>query len=89
MEIPSPSGNSAARPFQSCFEPPDSRMTGASLCQGSPFTVRNALKEVKYPGYSRDIVSFGLVKDVAAGNGAVTVVVPSRLSRCWITCSTA
>ena len=35
----------------------------------------NALKGVKYPGYSRDIVSFGLVKDVAAGNGAVTVVV--------------
>jgi len=35
----------------------------------------NALKGVKYPGYSRDIVSFGLVKDVAAGNGAVNVVV--------------
>jgi len=38
-------------------------------------TVREALKAVKYPGYSRDIVSFGLVKDVAAGNGAVTVVI--------------
>jgi len=37
--------------------------------------VINALKGVKYPGYSRDIVSFGLVKDVAAGNGAVSVVV--------------
>src|SRR6266498_4118344 len=37
--------------------------------------VRNALKGVKYPGYSRDIVSFGLVKEVAAGNGAVSVVV--------------
>ncbi|HYT62039.1 MAG TPA: Mrp/NBP35 family ATP-binding protein [Haliangiales bacterium] len=37
--------------------------------------VRNALKGVKYPGYSRDIVSFGLVKQVAAGNGAVSVVV--------------
>ena len=37
--------------------------------------VINALKGVKYPGYSRDIVSFGLVKDVAAGNGAVNVVV--------------
>src|SRR5213592_915237 len=35
----------------------------------------NALKGVKYPGYSRDIVSFGLVKEVAAGNGAVNVVV--------------
>src|ERR1044071_7850417 len=38
-------------------------------------SVINALKGVKYPGYSRDIVSFGLVKQVAAGNGAVTVVV--------------
>ena len=37
--------------------------------------VINALKGVKYPGYSRDIVSFGLVKQVAAGNGAVSVVV--------------
>ena len=37
--------------------------------------VIDALKGVKYPGYSRDIVSFGLVKDVAAGNGAVSVVV--------------
>src|SRR5438445_10598748 len=37
--------------------------------------VINALKGVKYPGYSRGIVSFGLVKDVAAGNGAVNVVV--------------
>ncbi|MHB8522827.1 MAG: Mrp/NBP35 family ATP-binding protein [Limisphaerales bacterium] len=32
-----------------------------------------ALKTVKYPGYSRDIVSFGLVKNVAADNGAVSV----------------
>ena len=33
----------------------------------------NALKAVKYPGYSRDIVSFGLVKQVAANSGAVSV----------------
>src|SRR5437879_8184902 len=37
--------------------------------------VINALKGVKYPGYSRDIVSFSLVKEVGAGNGAVSVVV--------------
>ena len=36
-------------------------------------TITNALRAVKYPGYSRDIVSFGLVKDVAANNGAVSV----------------
>jgi ATP-binding protein involved in chromosome partitioning len=35
--------------------------------------IRNALKAVKYPGYSRDVVSFGLVKQIAAQNGAVSV----------------
>src|SRR5438874_2202903 len=35
--------------------------------------IRNALKSVKYPGYKRDIVSFGLVKQIAATNGAVSV----------------
>ena len=37
-------------------------------------TVLDALKSVKYPGYSRDIVSFGLVKEVSAANGAVSVM---------------
>jgi len=37
-------------------------------------TILEALKSVKYPGYSRDIVSFGLVKDVSAANGAVSVM---------------
>ena len=32
-----------------------------------------ALKAVKYPGYSRDIISFGLVKEVSVANGAVSV----------------
>ncbi|HTA94987.1 MAG TPA: Mrp/NBP35 family ATP-binding protein [Verrucomicrobiae bacterium] len=36
-------------------------------------TVLDALKSVKYPGYSRDIVSFGLVKEISAANGAVSV----------------
>jgi len=35
--------------------------------------IKNALKSVKYPGYTRDIVSFGLVKQVSAQNGAVSV----------------
>jgi ATP-binding protein involved in chromosome partitioning len=35
--------------------------------------IRNALKSVKYPGYNRDIVSFGLVKQIATQNGAVSV----------------
>ena len=29
-----------------------------------PATIRNALKTVTYPGFSRDIVSFGLVEDI-------------------------
>jgi ATP-binding protein involved in chromosome partitioning len=36
-------------------------------------SILEALKAVKYPGFSRDIVSFGLVKNVAAGNGAITI----------------
>src|SRR5262245_54221139 len=36
-------------------------------------SITNALKTVKYPGYSRDIVSFGLVKDIATNSGAVSV----------------
>jgi ATP-binding protein involved in chromosome partitioning len=36
-------------------------------------TILNALKAVKYPGYSRDIVSFGLVKDITAASGSVSV----------------
>jgi ATP-binding protein involved in chromosome partitioning len=35
--------------------------------------IKTALKAVKYPGYSRDIISFGLVKQVAAKDGAVSV----------------
>jgi ATP-binding protein involved in chromosome partitioning len=36
-------------------------------------TIAHALKGVKYPGYSRDIVSFGLVKNIAVNAGAVSV----------------
>ncbi len=36
-------------------------------------SIRDALKAVKYPGYSRDIVSFGLVKEIAVNGGAVSV----------------
>ena len=37
-------------------------------------TVVAALKAVKYPGYSRDVVSFGLVKQVQVNGGAVSVL---------------
>src|SRR5246500_2853991 len=35
--------------------------------------VKNALKAVKYPGFTRDIVSFGLVKSIQIDNGDVKV----------------
>ncbi|MDX1952095.1 MAG: Mrp/NBP35 family ATP-binding protein [Verrucomicrobiota bacterium] len=35
--------------------------------------VRETLKGVKYPGYSRDILSFGLVKQVLVNGGAISV----------------
>src|SRR3954465_3615543 len=35
--------------------------------------IKEALKQVKYPGFSRDIVSFGLVKGIRIDGGAVTV----------------
>ena len=47
----------------------------------TPALVRAALTTVKYPGFSRDIVSFGLVKDVTVspeGAVAVELVVESK-----------
>ncbi len=41
----------------------------------SPELITNALRAVKYPGYSRDIVSFGLVKDVAIEGRLAKVVI--------------
>jgi ATP-binding protein involved in chromosome partitioning len=35
--------------------------------------IKDALKQVKYPGFSRDVVSFGLVKAVRIYDGEVTV----------------
>jgi len=35
--------------------------------------IKTALTAVKYPGYSRDIVSFGMIKRIATSNGAVSV----------------
>lgn len=35
-------------------------------------SVLDALRKVKYPGFSRDIVSFGFVRDVAVGGGNVS-----------------
>ncbi len=39
----------------------------------SPDFIREALRQVRYPGFSRDIVSFGLVKDIQCDAGGVLV----------------
>ncbi len=36
-------------------------------------TLRETLKQVRYPGFSRDIVSFGLVKDLSFADGTARV----------------
>ncbi len=49
---------------------------GAGILSGlmvTQDTVLNSLKAVKYPGYSRDIVSFGLVKEISITNGVVRI----------------
>ena len=39
----------------------------------TPDSIREILRQVKYPGFSRDIVSFGLVKDVQVADGVTQV----------------
>ena len=39
----------------------------------NPDAVRQALSQVRYPGFSRDIVSFGLVKEITVNPGETTV----------------
>ncbi len=39
----------------------------------TPNEILNELKKIKYPGFTRDIVSFGLIKDIEVGHAGVTV----------------
>ncbi len=41
----------------------------------TPQEILEDLKEIKYPGYTRDIVSFGLVRDIEIATGAITVTI--------------
>ena len=47
---------------QTCLRPRGWQLIGLMLTQDD---IKNALAAVKYPGYSRDIVSFGLVKEIS------------------------
>ncbi len=55
---------------QTCLRPRGWQFMSRMVTQDD---IKNALAAVKYPGYSRDIVSFGLVKEISAANGAVSV----------------
>jgi ATP-binding protein involved in chromosome partitioning len=48
-------------------------VSSAGVMSVSETEVREALRNVRYPGFSRDIVSFGLVKSVNIDNGEVKV----------------
>ena len=39
----------------------------------NPDSIREILRQVRYPGFSRDIVSFGLIKDITCESGQTTV----------------
>jgi ATP-binding protein involved in chromosome partitioning len=41
----------------------------------SPQDILDALRSVPYPGYTRDIVSFGTIRDIQIGSDGVTVIV--------------
>ena len=40
----------------------------------SPEQIQDALKAVHYPGYSRDVVSFGMVQEISTADGKVSVI---------------
>lgn len=47
----------------------------------TPQEILDRLKSVPYPGFSRDIVSFGVVKDIEIGSAGVTVTMAPSTAR--------
>jgi ATP-binding protein involved in chromosome partitioning len=47
----------------------------------SPNDILNELKKIKYPGFSRDIVSFGLIKDIEVASSGVTVILTAASAK--------
>ena len=47
----------------------------------SPNDILSELKKVKYPGFSRDIVSFGMVKDIEVASAGVTVILTAASAK--------
>ncbi len=40
----------------------------------TPQEILAELKKIKYPGFSRDIVSFGMIKDIEVASAGITVI---------------
>jgi len=47
----------------------------------TPQTILEELKKIKYPGFSRDIVSFGMIKDIEVAQAGVTVILTAPSAR--------
>jgi ATP-binding protein involved in chromosome partitioning len=47
----------------------------------SPQEILAELKKVKYPGFSRDIVSFGMIKDIEVSSDTVTVILSTSSTK--------
>jgi len=47
----------------------------------TPQQVLEELKKVKYPGFARDIVSFGVIKDIEVGSTGVNVILAPTTAR--------
>jgi ATP-binding protein involved in chromosome partitioning len=63
------------------------RLRVAAVTYGTmptPQEILEELKKVKYPGLSRDIVSFGMIKDIEVGSTGVTVILAPTTARAEI-----
>ena len=47
----------------------------------SPNEILAELKKIKYPGFSRDIVSFGMIKDIEVASSRVTVILTAASAK--------
>ena len=41
--------------------------------------IRSMLQDIKYPGFSRDIVSFGMVKNIFMEGGTINILLQINL----------
>jgi ATP-binding protein involved in chromosome partitioning len=57
------------------------KIAAQSVLMPTPQEILNQLKQIKYPGFSRDIVSFGLIKDIEVASSGVTVVLTAASAK--------